>query len=97
MENLFFTQGMGFARVLHGAQKGRDIGLYALLLTGFSLLSSLLMIPLGNLLPTQEFVWLGLLGAAVMAACYLLGLPGAGDPVPGSLPKGALVPGAGGH
>lgn len=72
VENLFFTQGMGFARVLHGAQKGRDIGLYALLLTGFSLLSSLLMIPLGNLLPTQEFVWLGLLGAAVMAACYLL-------------------------
>lgn len=40
-ENLIFTGGIGFSRVLRAARKPKTIGIYSLFVGGFSLVSAL--------------------------------------------------------
>ncbi|MFU0832066.1 MAG: Electron transport complex protein RnfA [Oscillospiraceae bacterium] len=51
VENLLFSGGVGFSRALRAAQRRESIGVYALLITWFSLLSMLFGIWLKPVLP----------------------------------------------
>ena len=68
-ENLFFSQGMGFDRVLQAARRGTMLGIYALLVTLFSLVSGLLLFWLSGMVPV---LWLPLVSAGVTGGVYLL-------------------------
>lgn len=72
VENVFFSQGMGFYELLRGAKKGRNITAYAVLLTLFSVGSGLLTRGLAPLLPTEKRFLIFLLAAGVVLVWYLI-------------------------
>lgn len=85
VENVIFSGGIGFSRVLRAARRPRTIGVYSLLVTAFSLISMIagsLLNPL--LLSGETLLWLrpallALCAAAVYcaaAAALKFGLPG---------------------
>ena len=69
VENLFFSRGMGFDRILQSARRGREIGTFSLLIGLFSLLSGLIAGPLNRILP--DSLWWVPVSAGVTAVCCL--------------------------
>ena len=74
VENLFFSRGMGFDRILQSARRGREIGTFSLLIGLFSLLSGLIAGPLNRMLP-DSLGWgpvsAGGTGVCCLAVCLV--------------------------
>ena len=70
VENIIFSGGIGFSRVLRAARKPKTLGMYSAFITVFSVISSVMGYYLNRLFPESELS--PILRPAALAVCIAL-------------------------